>query len=201
MESQLRACSHDAPAFQVVKESIFSCTFYRGVAKGGARGGRPPPNCLQNSKRFKSGEILREGDVRQAAVHSYIIISIIICVCASCYCKNQILARQINPKTCVRRQEIAFPRSRNRKFSRGSMSPDPLGGSCVRHSMFAPPPQTFTSGYARDFLLHHLLVSTALPILIILDLICSYFRNQNIYSEMSCAAVVPKSQQFTACFN
>ena len=176
--------------------------FLRGRSQGGARGGRPPPIVCKNSKRFKSGEILREGGgVRQAAVHSYIIIGIIICVCVSCYCKNQILARQINPKTRVRRQEIAFPRSRNRKFSRGSMSPDPLGGSCVRHSKFAPPPQTFTSGYAPDFLLHHLLVSTALPILIILDLICSYFRNQNIYSEMSCAALVPKSQQFTACFN
>ena len=98
--------------------------------------GRSPPfpNCLKNRtcKKFKSA--------------SYVIISIIICACVSCYCKNQISAREISSKTSVRRREMAFPSSRNPKFSRESMSPDPLRWSWHRHLMFTP--HTFTFGYA-----------------------------------------------------
>ena len=63
------------------------------------------------------------GGVRQAAVHSCVIISIIICV--SCYCKNQISARQISSKTRVRRREIEFLSSISPKISRGSMPRNP----------------------------------------------------------------------------
>ena len=54
--------------------------------------------------------------MRQAAVHSCVIISIIICLCVLCFCKNQISAGESSLKTCVRRQEFAFPNSRNTKF-------------------------------------------------------------------------------------
>ena len=72
--------------------------------------------------------------MRQAVGHSCIIISIIICACVSCYCKNHISASEISPITHVRRREMAFPSPRNPKVS-------PLN---VR------PPQTFTSGYTLD---------------------------------------------------
>ena len=66
--------------------------------------------------------------------HSCIIISIIICACVSCYCKNHISASEISPITHVRRREMAFPSPRNPKVS-------PLN---------VHPPQTFTSGYTLD---------------------------------------------------
>ena len=73
----------------------------RGVAWDGGKGAVPLSNCLQNRtcKKFKSGEILSGGGgggVRQAAVHFCVIISIIIiCTCASRYCKNQLSAQKL----------------------------------------------------------------------------------------------------------
>ena len=63
--------------------------------------------------------------MRQAAVHSCVIIGVTICVCVSCHCKNQISSREISSKTRVSRREIAFPSPRNPKFPQGSMPPDP----------------------------------------------------------------------------
>ena len=62
--------------------------------------------------------------MREAAVHSCVKISIIICACVSCYCKNQISAIEITSKTRVRRREIAFPSSTNPNISWGNMLSD-----------------------------------------------------------------------------
>ena len=79
----------------------------RGVARGVRVGGRPPivfKTVLVkslNPVRFEEGG---GGGVRQAAVHSRVKISVIMCGCVSCYCKNQISAREISSKTRVRRR-------------------------------------------------------------------------------------------------
>ena len=114
----------------------------RGVAKeGGGEGGRSPPNCLQNrpSKKFKSGEILRRRG-REASNGTFLRHSqnYYTCMCVMLLL-HQISAREISSKTRVRRREIAFPSSRNPKFSRGSTPRTPRGGSWLRHLMFAPP--------------------------------------------------------------
>ena len=62
----------------------------------------------------------------------------------SYYCKNQISVRQISSKTRVGEREVAFPSSRNPKFSRGACPQSLLGGSWL------PPPQIFTSSYVPD---------------------------------------------------
>ena len=56
----------------------------------------------------------------------------------SYYCKNQISVRQISSKTRVGEREVAFPSSRNPKFSRGACPQSLLGGSWL------PPPPKYS---------------------------------------------------------
>ena len=69
----------------------FEFWFEQGPSQGGQGDAVAPPPIVFKTVLVKSLNPVRYWEGGQAAVHSCVIISIIICVCVSCCCKNQII--------------------------------------------------------------------------------------------------------------